>query len=202
MRMLKPIDIHNAEFKRSFRGYNQEEVDDFLDRIVSKYEDLFKENQAMHEQIQQLEQELRKYQNKESDIYGLITLTRETATEAKEVASQQAQSIIDEANVKANVILEKAKYKARQIIQEHQDQLHQMQRRLQELAEIELKFKKRMKQLMETIWAMLEDVKISEVQLQDESAATKVYRELSSQLEGELECESADELEEEIEPEL
>ena len=156
----------------------------------------------MHEQIQQLEQELRKYQNKESDIYGLITLTRETATEAKEVASQQAQSIIDEANVKANVILEKAKYKARQIIQEHQDQLHQMQRRLQELAEIELKFKKRMKQLMETIWAMLEDVKISEVQLQDESAATKVYRELSSQLEGELECESADELEEEIEPEL
>lgn len=77
-----------------------------------------------------------------------------------------------------------------------------MQRRLQELAEIELKFKKRMKQLMETIWAMLEDVKISEVQLQDESAATKVYRELSSQLEGELECESADELEEEIEPEL
>ncbi|HKM17092.1 MAG: DivIVA domain-containing protein [Firmicutes bacterium] len=200
--MLKPIDIHNAEFKRSFRGYNQEEVDDFLDRIVSKYEDLFKENQAMHEQIQQLEQELRKYQNKESDIYGLITLTRETATEAKEVASQQAQSIIDEANVKANVILEKAKYKARQIIQEHQDQLHQMQRRLQELAEIELKFKKRMKQLMETIWAMLEDVKISEVQLQDESAATKVYRELSSQLEGELECESADELEEEIEPEL
>ena len=114
MRMLKPIDIHNAEFKRSFRGYNQEEVDDFLDRIVSKYEDLFKENQAMHEQIQQLEQDLRKYQNKESDIYGLITLTRETATEAKEVASQQAQSIIDEANVKANVILEKAKYKARQ----------------------------------------------------------------------------------------
>ena len=44
---------------------------------------------------------------------------------------------------------------------------------MQELAEIELKFKKRMKQLMETIWAMLEDVKISEVQLQDESAATK-----------------------------
>ena len=30
--MLKPIDIHNMEFKRVFKGY--EEVDDFLAEIV------------------------------------------------------------------------------------------------------------------------------------------------------------------------
>ena len=28
--MLTPVDIHNKEFKRSFRGYNEEEIDDFL----------------------------------------------------------------------------------------------------------------------------------------------------------------------------
>ena len=27
--MLKPIDIHNMEFKRVFKGYDPEEVDDF-----------------------------------------------------------------------------------------------------------------------------------------------------------------------------
>ena len=32
--MLTPADIHNKEFSRGFRGYNEEEVDDFLDEIV------------------------------------------------------------------------------------------------------------------------------------------------------------------------
>ena len=31
--MLRPIDIHNAEFKRSFRGYNESEVDQFCPEL-------------------------------------------------------------------------------------------------------------------------------------------------------------------------
>ena len=38
--MLTPVDIHNKEFSRSFRGYNQDEIDDFLDEIVNDYEKL------------------------------------------------------------------------------------------------------------------------------------------------------------------
>jgi len=184
--MLKPIDIHNAEFSVSFRGYNREEVDEFLAKIVSKYEDVYQENKELQERIKQLEEELRQYQNKESDIYGLIALTRETASEAKEVASLQAQGIVDEAKIKANVILEEARLKAKQMIQEQQDKLSQMQRRVQELSDVEYKFKKRMKQLMETIWAMLEDVKVGEMQLPDEAAATKVYQDLGVNLNEEL----------------
>ncbi|MBQ1614259.1 MAG: DivIVA domain-containing protein, partial [Selenomonas sp.] len=29
--VLTPMDIHNKDFKRSFRGYNEDEIDDFLD---------------------------------------------------------------------------------------------------------------------------------------------------------------------------
>ena len=42
--MLTPLDIHNKEFKRSFRGYNEDEIDDFLDQVVNDYEKLFREN--------------------------------------------------------------------------------------------------------------------------------------------------------------
>ena len=44
--MLTPLDIHNKEFKRSFRGYNEDEIDDFLDQVVNDYEKLFRENGA------------------------------------------------------------------------------------------------------------------------------------------------------------
>ena len=38
--MLTPLDIHNKEFKRSFRGYDEDEIDDFLDQVVNDYEKL------------------------------------------------------------------------------------------------------------------------------------------------------------------
>ena len=36
--MLKPMDIHNKEFKRVMRGYDVEEVDEFLDEIIVDFE--------------------------------------------------------------------------------------------------------------------------------------------------------------------
>ena len=35
------MDIHNQEFKKSFRGYNEDEVDEFLDRVVKDYEQIY-----------------------------------------------------------------------------------------------------------------------------------------------------------------
>ena len=39
--MLRPIDLHNLEFKQVFRGYSKEQVDDFLSKLVSEYESLY-----------------------------------------------------------------------------------------------------------------------------------------------------------------
>lgn len=58
-----------------------------------------------------------------------------------------------------------------------------MIRRIQNLKDTELKFKQNMRQLMETIWAMLEDVKVMDIRLQEESAATKVFEDLAAEVE-------------------
>ena len=36
--MLKPMDIHNKEFKKAMRGYDAEEVDEFLDSVIQDYQ--------------------------------------------------------------------------------------------------------------------------------------------------------------------
>ena len=36
---LTPLDIQNKSFSVKMRGYNQDEVDDFLDMIVRDYEE-------------------------------------------------------------------------------------------------------------------------------------------------------------------
>jgi|SRR5699024_6663172 len=47
---LSVDDIYNKEFKRSMRGYNEEDVDEFLDKIIEDYE-------AFHQEIEKLRQE-------------------------------------------------------------------------------------------------------------------------------------------------
>ena len=35
---LTPLDIHNKEFGKGFRGYNEDEVNEFLDQIMKDLE--------------------------------------------------------------------------------------------------------------------------------------------------------------------
>ena len=40
--MLTPMDIQRQDFEVKLRGYNANEVDDFLDLVVKDYEKLYK----------------------------------------------------------------------------------------------------------------------------------------------------------------
>ena len=40
---LTPLDIHNKEFKRVFRGYDEDEVNEFLDLVIKEFEILIRE---------------------------------------------------------------------------------------------------------------------------------------------------------------
>ena len=42
--MLTPLDVQKQEFNVKFRGYNADEVDNFVDLVGKDYEVLYKEN--------------------------------------------------------------------------------------------------------------------------------------------------------------
>ena len=49
---LSPIDIHNKEFTKSFRGYAEDEVNEFLDQIIKDYEILLREKKDADQQLE------------------------------------------------------------------------------------------------------------------------------------------------------
>ncbi|MFS8580434.1 MAG: DivIVA domain-containing protein, partial [Novibacillus thermophilus] len=51
---LTPLDIHNKQFSRSFRGYNEEEVNEFLDQIIKDLELIIKEKKKEEEETEEL----------------------------------------------------------------------------------------------------------------------------------------------------
>lgn len=106
--MLTPMDIHNKEFKRSFRGYNEEEVDEFLDKIMEDYEMLYKENAELKDRINIMNEKLQSYINMETTLNNTLIVAQNTAEELKRNAEKEAQLIIQNAQQNAEKILEKA----------------------------------------------------------------------------------------------
>ncbi|GEO25099.1 septum formation initiator [Alicyclobacillus acidoterrestris] len=112
---LSPIDIHNKEFSRSFRGYNEDEVDDFLERVIQDYEGLIRQNKQLEEEINRLNEKLAHYDSLENSLSKSILVAQETAEELKGNARKEAQLIIREAEKNADKIVSEALNKARKI---------------------------------------------------------------------------------------
>ena len=89
--MLKPIDIHNKEFKRSFRGYNEEETDTFLDQVVNDYEALWRENEQLKTELTQQKEAVAQYQKLEKNIKDTLLVAQKTAEEVTANARENAE---------------------------------------------------------------------------------------------------------------
>ncbi|WP_124727697.1 DivIVA domain-containing protein [Staphylospora marina] len=63
---LTPYDIHNKEFKRSFRGYDVDEVNEFLDQIIKEFEILTREKLELEQQVEELQAEIERLMEGES----------------------------------------------------------------------------------------------------------------------------------------
>lgn len=110
---LTPLDIHNKEFKRTLRGYNEDEVNDFLDRVIKDYEALIHHNKELEERITQLEEQIKQFRAMEDSLGKSIILAQDTAEELKQNARKEAQLVIREAEKNADRIVQDALNNAR-----------------------------------------------------------------------------------------
>ena len=128
--MLTPMDIHNKEFKRSFRGYNEDEIDEFLDQVVNDYEKLFRDNDKLKEEVARLQKDAESYKEREKSINDTLLLAqktaqevtdnaRQTAADMKENAAKECENMRNEASVEAKKQIEEAANKVRAIVAEY-----------------------------------------------------------------------------------
>ncbi|MGG7095992.1 DivIVA domain-containing protein [Clostridium sardiniense] len=105
---LTPMDINNKEFKRGLRGYNPDEVDEFLDEVVDNYEELYKENAKLKEKLDVLGEQVGHYAKIETTIQNTLVLAQNAADQAKETSQKEAELIVKNANETAQRIVDKA----------------------------------------------------------------------------------------------
>jgi len=116
--VLTPLDVHQKEFRRAFRGYSEIEVDEFLDEIVRELEGLLKENTAYKEQLAAAGEELRHYKNIEETLQNTLVVAQEAAESLRANAKKEADVILMEARANADRLMKESQERVREVMQE------------------------------------------------------------------------------------
>lgn len=116
---LTTKDILEKTFKRSFKGYDEDEVDKFLDEIIDELKLLQNENEALKKEIKSVK-----------ELESNIKETEETIMNTLVSAQKSSERILREAARKAELLIDNAENTAKQRAEQTEKDLVGMERKL------------------------------------------------------------------------
>jgi cell division initiation protein len=102
---IRPVDIRRKEFKGGFRGYDANQVDDFLDSIADEFERVFSENRRLAEEVEVLRGRLEQFEELEDSIRTALVHAEQVSRDLRQNANKEAELIVREAKERAHRIL-------------------------------------------------------------------------------------------------
>lgn len=177
---ITPMDIEQQEFTKSFRGYNEEEVDDFLDKIVKDYEELINENVRLNEEIEKMQEKLREFSEIEETLRSALLNAQKSAEEMKGRVESEAK-----------IIIEKAELEAKSLKQQVFQREDLVKNEIDKLRRYKFIFKEKFKSMLNLYLKMIENEEFEEEgnykieeEVSKEKAKKKVSGEKVDKLEG------------------
>lgn len=160
--MLAPHELKNKPFSKSIKGYNPAEVDEYIEFLIGKYTEVYRENNELERKLHVVVTNLDEIKDEEESI-------RSTLISAQKMADQ----IVKDASDRAEVITGAVKERCDAVIAEFKEQLKAEKEEMWELRTRIVEFKK---QLFDMYRGHIESVKnvsvneLDEIVLPDEDA--------------------------------
>jgi len=112
---ITPLDVRKQEFKTTFKGYDRNEVNVFLEMIAKEMEDLIKENTIYMEQLRDLDSKIEDYRRMEKTLQNTLTSAQKTTDELRRNAEKESELILRNARIQADHVLEEARSQVNKI---------------------------------------------------------------------------------------
>jgi len=106
---LTPLDIQQMVFKVRMRGFDCQEVKQFLEDMADTVESLNQENAAIREKLTGTEEQLASLKKTESTLTQTLVSTQAMAQDMKEIAQRDAALLVKEAELKAAELIRDAR---------------------------------------------------------------------------------------------
>ena len=112
---ISPEKIQTQEFTKALRGFDEDEVKEFLERLSIGFKDLMDNNETLKNEISELKTSLDGYIQIEKDLQAKILEVQNSSKKSIEGAKEQTESMLKEAEVTAAGLIDKAKENANEI---------------------------------------------------------------------------------------
>ena len=128
--MISARDINEKQFHDAWRGYNQEEVDDFLDRVAEAIDGLQRENDALKDRLTELDEKIESSKASEDMLKKTLESAQVAAQEAISTARSKAEEIVRDAEERAQRAREELRMRvetAEQQVRQRTDEIEREQ---------------------------------------------------------------------------
>lgn len=177
--MLAPHELKNKSFGKSLKGYNVSEVDDYINFLIDKYTEVYRENIELDRKLRIVVTNLDEIRDEEESIRNTLVS-----------AQKMGEKIIRDANERADIITESIKKRCDAVIEDFKSQIAKEKEELWNVRATVLDFKKK---LFEAYRQQIEDVRnISVNELEelvlpsDSELVGKIFGEVKATIEEEI----------------
>ncbi|MDZ7640482.1 MAG: DivIVA domain-containing protein [Desulfurivibrio sp.] len=144
--MLSANDIQSQQFHVRFRGFDVEEVDEFLEQTAATVQELSDTNAELKTRLEEAQRQVAAYQRQEKDSLSAIVSAQQVVEEMKAKARQEADEI-----------LAKARQEARELENSAGREITDLERELDSLRAMKQEVKEEVRQLLQGYLARLAD---------------------------------------------
>ncbi|CAN5832011.1 hypothetical protein BH23GEM6_BH23GEM6_16840 [soil metagenome] len=111
---LTPLDVRKkkGDFRRAMRGYEPALVDDFLDLVAERLEELVRENLGLRERGQQINDSLDAYRTRETALNEALVSAQQLREEVRTQAAREAELVLREARAEGERLIGEARKEA------------------------------------------------------------------------------------------
>src|SRR5918999_2116324 len=158
---IRPIDVRRKEFKSSFRGYDANQVDDFLDAVADEFERNFTENQRMREEVSSLRDRLQQFEELEGSIRAALVHAEQASNDLRRAASREAEGIKQSAQREADFTIREAQSRSHQMLADSSARIERVQDSYTALQEAKRSFANDFRILLKTFSDVMENLEVS-----------------------------------------
>jgi cell division initiation protein len=158
---IRPIDVRRKEFKNSLRGYDANQVDDFLDAVADEFERTFSENARMREEISHLRERLEQFSELEGSIQAALVHAERAATDLRETAQREVENLRESARREAELTIREAKARSHQMLADSSGRVERIQESYEALREAKQTFSTEFRQLLQSYMAVMENADVA-----------------------------------------
>jgi cell division initiation protein len=158
---IRPIDVRRKEFGNSFRGYDANQVDEFLDAVADEFERAYTDNSRMREEIASLRERLQQFEELEGSIRAALVHAEQAAEDLRRSATQEAEDLRRSAAREADLTIRDAKARSHQILADSSARVERVQESYNALQEAKRNFANDFRRLLKSYMDTMENMEIA-----------------------------------------